>query len=535
MRIVQYASSFVAVLPRNFAETYTFLAKMVDYYSISAQLMDAPRQLDEDQFKTFERLVSIPSWRLDAEPERDERGVLEFIEEDLSATGVTLFRQEFMSREVSEVAVFKHSGDAGKAPDEIAVIPAKALYLSERTRAGNADDESERREQELINSFCTKPGFYAERRERFIPSWNLIAEKGNGTEFTVMIYVHVDTVVPASYTWKDAFKLQRDGGWLKGLGAYDMKAGVLAAMEVLKKVPIPNGMKLIVAFCPDEEGNSEGAQRLLELPALRTVDLVLSPEIATIYGRPEADGPQKDIIASRVGHAKMVAHVSVPQAHAFQKDILRAETAISELRCHLMEQFTAQGARMHEYFGEEVKEELHVQEVAVPRAPGFSNTTTGKLRLSQFTLPPNTLLGAIQAQSRCAQQLADMKEWLSKGIEYSITKDQEYTSYEPYVVPINNLAAGAVIEGVNKFYGGHKLKAGRSTSDMNVLVPWFVQSGRNVPCIEVGPVGRGAHSINEAVLEESLARNIAWYRFMMETQLAEYIDRQRSLKEKRFS
>jgi acetylornithine deacetylase/succinyl-diaminopimelate desuccinylase-like protein len=481
-------------------------------------------QLNTEQFDTLSRMVEIPSWRSDIDPFADELEMFKYLEEEVAkCPDCTFQKQEFVSRSLDQVVVYmKLPGPdgSGETMTKVCSVPISALH------EGHKKDS-------ILKRFAEDPRCVIKLEPKEIPSWNLIVEKGTGTEFTVMVYVHIDSVEPAdlqSEKKKEKWqwgKLTRDAGYLKGLGAYDMKGGAMVAMDLLRHVRVPNGMKLVVVFSPDEEGNSQGAQQLLSWPGMHTVDLVLSPEIATIYNRSEADDP-KDIITARVGHAKTVAEFEVPQTHAFRKHVPEAEEALAEMRNHLKGTFYAGDRKPHEYFGPEVLEELKIKEVTVKRAPGFSNTTYGHFGISQFILPGNAVLSAYEAQSACMERLAGEREWAKKGIQYRLAIDPKLTSYEPYVVPMGTKLAKAVVSGVDKKYGAHKMKGGRSTSDMNVFMPWFIKRGRTIPCVEVGPMGLGAHSVLEAVVERSLVRLIDWHHFMIQEHLPEFLHQMRS-------
>lgn len=348
-------------------------------------------------------------------------------------------------------------------------------------------------------------------------SQSILFERGTGTEFTLLFTGHIDTVAPS---WeakiKEMLTLKRDGNYLHGLGAFDMKAGIMAMMYLLCTANVPKGMKIIGAFLNDEEGNSSGAKELLQWQGLNQVDLVLSPEIATLV-RSESDSP-KDVIMARVGNVKTKLEIRVPQGHAF--DPRRTDAAAEFLAAH--NAMAALPWRTHKYFnhsdGRKLVEFMRKEEGYGGKPSGLSTCTVERGNFVQFILPPNpekldeggTVMQAYEAQARCMRQLESQREWARKGISYTFEYNTDREHYEPYITDKDHPYAQLVLKSVRNVYGGANVKSGLSTSDGNILSGRLQQLPKKPPFIELGPIGSGAHEVGEKVDAASIIRYINW-------------------------
>lgn len=96
---------------------------------------------------------------------------------------------------------------------------------------------------------------------------NVIAAVENGAGPTLLLNGHVDTVLAAAGWSSDPWQARRDGDRLYGLGAYDMKGGVAAAMLVARALAHRRDLwrgTLLFTSVVDEEAYSIGARALVE-------------------------------------------------------------------------------------------------------------------------------------------------------------------------------------------------------------------------------------------------------------------------------
>lgn len=120
-----------------------------------------------------------------------------------------------------------------------------------------------------------KRGFVVEKQKVAEGRFNILGKKGNGNR-KIGFYAHMDTV-PVQGNWQaDPFSLRIEDEKAIGLGAYDMKAGIVA---ILKAVERTSNCELRVGFGVDEENNSLGAHKISERKFFEGCDLVIVPEI----------------------------------------------------------------------------------------------------------------------------------------------------------------------------------------------------------------------------------------------------------------
>jgi len=346
---------------------------------------------------------------------------------------------------------------------------------------------------------------------------SVFAERGmlDDPEFTLLLYAHIDTVFPDGFPsqWTNPFHLQKDGDKFSGLGVYDMKAGAMEIIDIFRETELPKGLRLQVALCHDEEMESFGALDLVTWlkSTDRVPDLILSPEIATLPKRQETDSPRKDIIANRIGHAKALLELIVPQAHRFNRKALDAEHELNYVRNHLQMHFEKDKV-MHENFGK-MTEDFRFTEAHVFRAVGFSNTTKGVLRTSYLNMPGHSLQEVVDWQMKRVEECAKIRGWTRKGLISIFNPTHGETSYEPYALNLENHTAKMVLDGVADVYGAYKLKGGGSTSDANIF------NAQLAPCYDIGPVGDSAHNRAEWVSGQSMVKNMEFIRHMIQNRI----------------
>lgn len=353
---------------------------------------------------------------------------------------------------------------------------------------------------------------------------SMFAERGELKDpaFTILLYAHVDTVYPDGFPneWNNPLQLVPAGDKLHGLGAWDMKAGAMAAIDVFREAAIPPGVRVQIALCHDEEMESAGARDLAAWLKDRGTppDLVLSPEIATLTNVQERDFPKKDVVASRIGHVKSLAKIIVPQAHRFNRGALDAESELFEARRYLKAMFE-RDRRAHQFFGKKA-EDLAFTEYHVQRAKGFSNTTNGALRLSYLNVPGNSAQDVLEWEKDRFDEVGKIRDWTRKCGQMLFSRTPQETSYDPYAIDTKTDLSRAVLKGVTHVYGGYKLRGGGSTSDANILNGAF----GDAPCFDIGPVGGDAHHRGEWVSAQSTAKNIEFLRHMVEEGIQRFLE-----------
>lgn len=95
---------------------------------------------------------------------------------------------------------------------------------------------------------------------------NLFASIGPNARDGVILSAHTDVVPAAGQTWtSDPFRLRRDGDWLFGRGAADMKGFVASALRIANEASRASlARPLHIALSHDEEIGCVGVRSLLE-------------------------------------------------------------------------------------------------------------------------------------------------------------------------------------------------------------------------------------------------------------------------------
>lgn len=143
--------------------------------------------------------------------------------------------------------------------------------------------------------------------------FNVLGEKGDG-ERSFLLYGHIDTVPPVE-GWKEMklnpfVAVERDG-IITGLGADDMKGGVVAILKAVEDIK-PEGYKIKVAFGVDEEYLSKGAHVLVNSSFMDDVAACIVPEVGS-GGAPQKSG---NLVLGRHGRVRYGVSIMGRAAHA---------------------------------------------------------------------------------------------------------------------------------------------------------------------------------------------------------------------------
>ena len=131
---------------------------------------------------------------------------------------------------------------------------------------------------------------------------HLVARYGNGGP-PLVLAVHMDTVWPNGTLMRMPFRV--DGGYAHGPGVLDMKAGIVTAIEAVRRAGSPAGPVAVLVTADEEIGSPTGRPVVEELAREARAVLVLEP--------PVRDGT---ITTSRSGLARYQLHIRGRAAHA---------------------------------------------------------------------------------------------------------------------------------------------------------------------------------------------------------------------------
>src|SRR6478672_12454282 len=131
---------------------------------------------------------------------------------------------------------------------------------------------------------------------------HLTARIGNGGP-PLVLAAHMDTVWPTGTLMQMPFRV--DGGYAHGPGALDMKAGIVTAIEAVRRAGSPAGPVCVLVTADEEIGSPTGRPVVEELSREARAVLVLEP--------PVKDGT---ITTTRSGLARYQLRIRGRAAHA---------------------------------------------------------------------------------------------------------------------------------------------------------------------------------------------------------------------------
>ncbi len=344
-------------------------------------------------------------------------------------------------------------------------------------------------------------GFFVTKQYVAKDRFNVLAEKGAG-EKSIMFYGHLDTV-PLYGEWDtDPYLLTAHGDQLFGLGATDMKGGMFAILEAAKDLDLPEGRKVKIAFCVDEENNSAGAYALSKNPFLDDVRLVISAEIGD--ARPIKAGA-KSLSLGRRGRVGISISVPGISAHGAMAEkgvnaILEAYTLIRALKQMPMPQ--------HDKLG---RGSQFVQEISA-KSGSLSVPDHCEIYLCRLLVPPETPESALQEIQQYIEGLYAGGTLISREGKKAVAALAKRATpyYIPYFTETDVPQVNGLIRKLKTHFGDVCIGYGLSVADENIF------GGINkIPTVTLGPQGGNEHSANEWVSKQSLAELIPVYHDIM--------------------
>jgi acetylornithine deacetylase/succinyl-diaminopimelate desuccinylase-like protein len=297
----------------------------------------------------------------------------------------------------------------------------------------------------------------------------LVRARGTNGGKTLLLCGHVDTVNVEDMP--DAHRPRVDGDRLYGRGAYDMKAGVAAALLACREAAALNlAGDVVVAAVADEEHSSIGIQE-----ALRTV----TPDAAIV-----TEPTELAVAVAHKGFAWVEIEVSGVAAHGSRPHlgvdaIVKAGpilTGVGQLDADL-------AAREHPLLG---------------RGSVHGSTINGGIEMSSYAarcaigLERRTLPGETAEQVRA--EIDALLDRCRAADPDLVVEHRPGLVREPFEVPTDSDIVKQVTEAAAEVFGRQPEVGGVSY--------WadaaFIASA-GVPTVLLGPGGHGAHGIDEWV------------------------------------
>ncbi|MEM3985279.1 MAG: M20/M25/M40 family metallo-hydrolase [Candidatus Methanomethylicia archaeon] len=190
---------------------------------------------------------------------------------------------------------------------------------------------------DLMIKWGFKPEIQFVEKDRF----NVICKVGNGNGNKLLLNGHIDTVPPAANWSRNPFQPVIENGKLYGLGAIDMKSGLITLLYSLRRFlelyeDEFNG-EIIYSAVIDEEGYSKGAKNLISYVVYDSA----------IIGEPY-DGIENEVVIGETGKILLELECIGKAAHAFRP--WKGINAIEEAAKLILE-IVKEGAIEDERFG----------------------------------------------------------------------------------------------------------------------------------------------------------------------------------------
>lgn len=337
-----------------------------------------------------------------------------------------------------------------------------------------------------IKTRFTQLGFVVETDYVAENRFNIVISKPSAKKNSdIAFYAHLDTVKNVDGWTKNPFLLTLEDDKAYGLGAYDMKGGMVANILTFLAPELADiNSKLI--FCVDEENISTGAHHLVRSELLKDVKCIISPEPAFKYD-------QNGITIGRVGHPMYVLKLMRPSTHFMFYEISKDLNLLASKFIAGLEKFF-------------IERDSHRQFVYVnnyqTKNHGMSVPELVEIELEVSLLPP---LSSEELKSQLTDLLAQLAKKFADEIRFELDYKPRATPFlNPYEVSPDNFYLKHLENSVLKITQSEPIPYFRSSvGDDNV----FADSGFTV--LGIGPSGAGAHAPDEWVSVTSIAKLIA--------------------------
>ncbi|KKQ02209.1 MAG: ArgE/DapE-related deacylase [Candidatus Roizmanbacteria bacterium GW2011_GWA2_36_23] len=312
--------------------------------------------------------------------------------------------------------------------------------------------------------------------------YNLLVSKGKGSK-SILLYSHMDTVAISSGWNTDPLKLKiiKDNAY--GLGAWDMKSGMVAALQAFLDYQ-PKNIKIKFSLCVDEENISKGGYALIKSKFMKDVACVISPEPAFFNGI-------NGIVTGRIGRAVYDIEIGGVSRHFALYD---NKYDINKFSAELLLKLNS----LNKLIDKERKQFIFARKIK-SEAIGMSIPQKTYIQLDSSVLPPNTHQKILK-QIRKVSESINLKYDNSFNVCVNFVK-RETPFLEPYEIDKNNPYLRLLSKSVSETTKKKAIPYFRSSvADENI----FGSYGFTV--LGIGPEGGNAHAPNEWVSITSMKK-----------------------------
>lgn len=377
------------------------------------------------------------------------------------------------------------------APDSTfltAIDPEACLRLTAELVSHRSYPGEEAPVQRVVAGWLDRHGLRPEMMATQGDRPNVLARVENGDGPTLLLNGHVDTVLAAEGWDGDPWQGRRDGDRFYGLGAFDMKCGVAAAMIATRALAERRDLwrgTLLFTSVVDEEAYSIGARALVDARIKADYCIVTEPS----WARPVLGGVGKVLVRGDV--TGKAAHGSMPW------EGVNAGVEAARLVAKLDEMSLGQHPRLravHSLLSLHSGSAQYV--ITIPERARFT--------INRHIVPGET------GESVLAEMRA-LADGLGSPARFDFAIDPPY--YPPWETDASH-------PFVRQFAEAYAAEAGRAPSfayQTGVADSNYFSADLGIPTIQFGPNGGGAHQCNEWVDIPSIA---ACVRVLLRTAMA---------------
>ena len=295
---------------------------------------------------------------------------------------------------------------------------------------------------------------------------NIIGEIGDG-EHSIILLGHLDTV-PPSLGWSDPFFLRIEGGRAIGLGASDMKGGIISGLSSLESYE--GNAKIKMALMVDEENESLGSWRFVNSSEAKA-DFCISLETGMGLG-------PRSITLGRRGRVLIKVSFVSTSRHLMEMETINP---ISEMSTFI-ESIKGMQPALHEELGMGSIEPVKIY----TETKGMSSPERAVVYIDYHYVPPETPESIIE-------QIRERLHMLDIACPYKVEFAERMTPFlKPFITDKNNFFIQQLEKAMKSKFRKIYHSYARSVSDENRLA-------EIMPTIAIGPKGGNEHAPNEWV------------------------------------
>jgi acetylornithine deacetylase/succinyl-diaminopimelate desuccinylase-like protein len=288
---------------------------------------------------------------------------------------------------------------------------------------------------------------------------------------TILLTGHTDTVDVAANWQTDPFEPVRKDGRIYGLGAYDMKSGVVCALAALKALVEETALhphlgRVAFAATVDEEGYGLGAKAMLDTPYAQADAILLTEPFG-------GDG-RGAVPLGLTGKVLYRLFIEGQMAHGFHPE--RGRNAVEDAG-KIIAALSRLNLRAHPVHGRGNYSTLKIEggykeyAIVVPERC--------EVIITRLTVPGESRATAVE----------DMQALLaSLDLTCDVRVETPPPFYEPYEIALDADVARSFAHAYRREFAA--------------APPWAFMKG--ITTVTFGPAGDGAHECNEYVTVDSL-------------------------------